>query len=146
MRALAGFLTLASIALGAFSIANGYRYGQLRDEGWRYSRRNDALLERRVEREQQEIHTMVKAVSIPYFLLTLGLFVGVLRSTPRRKGPIAAIVICVLMLGWTLIVSSAASFDEVYPAWVVATVILFVLQLTTFGSSAPTEKPAQSGS
>lgn len=142
MKALAGLLVAASVAFCIFSIAQGNSYGRLRQDYSRaYNYPNKEQIQSRVETSQGELLSTVKVVSSLYYLLSLGFFVGVLKTTPRRTGPIIGIVICVVMLGWTLILSRAASFDEVYPGWVAAAILLAILQLVTFGSAAKRDTP-----
>jgi len=131
MKGFAG-LVVALSAFVVFSVTYGARYGRLRG----YERYEQTAAER------NEIHSTVKAVSIPYYLLCLGFFVGVLRNSVLRKTPIAGILICVVMILWSLILSSAVSFDEVFLAWVGAAVLLAILQLVARNSLARGRTPA----
>ena len=124
MKGFAWFLVALSLAFVVFSITYGVRYGRLRG------------VDRYEERERYEIHSTVKAVSIPYYLLCLGFFVGVLRTSPLQKSPIAGILVSVVMTAWSFILGSAVSFDEVFLAWVGAAVLLAILKLVALGSLA----------
>ena len=84
----------------------------------------------------------VKAISIPYYLVSLGFFVGVLRATSLRKTSIVAIFVCVVMVAWSLILSARASFDEVYLAWVAAAIIIAILGLMVRGALTKREAAA----
>ena len=76
--------------------------------------------------ERDALHLMVQLVSVPYFLISLVVFALNLRY---RKGVcITGIIISVAMLLWSLVLSGAVSFDEVFPAWIAAGIVLAVLQ------------------
>jgi hypothetical protein len=139
MRTWRSGLLLASAAFLVFSAVYGGRYTKLgkdRDSIGRYSYGASAaevarqLRERaRIDDDRDEIHSIVKVVSIVYFVTCLGFFVAAWRVSPRRKLAILGAVACVVMTLWSLLVDDGISFDEVYPAWIVAAIVFGALQL-----------------
>jgi hypothetical protein len=135
MKSLLGILVTVSVAFGVFSAASGASY-----EAARRGRFGGyASLDARPDQgKMRRIHAVVKPVSILFFLGGLSAFVKGLRVT-RRKVAIAGILVCALMAAWSALLGPAVSFDEVYPAWILATVVLIAVQVAVFRPLAPSE-------
>jgi hypothetical protein len=116
MKRFAVVLVAASVGFAAFSAYYGQRYDYLSDY---FSGRW-----RQTSSERNDIHVLVKAVSLPYFLVALSFFSRAYKACGRRAASVAGMLGAVAMTGWTLIVGNAASFDEVYPAWIAAAVVI----------------------
>ncbi len=143
MKVFAVLLVALSVAFGIFSIANGVSYDELNSAWSRsYDHPDRERIRARIAQSQEEVLSTVKAISIPYYLVSLGFFVGVLRATSLRKTSIVAIFVCVVMVAWSLILSARASFDEVYLAWVAAAIIIAILGLMVRGALTKREAAA----
>jgi hypothetical protein len=137
MNGLRGLLVATSVAFAVFSGAYGAKYDEVRHAGgFSWSARS-------VDRtpELESIHATVKPVSIVYFLFSLGLFARAVRRSPWRKLCVLGIVASAFMTFWSALLSGAVSFDEVYPAWVVAAAVIGTLQLVVSSAARP-ESPA----
>jgi hypothetical protein len=117
MKGFAAFIVAASVAFAAFSGYYGSEYDDAR--GLYFTDRRPAAVS-----EMSDIHTTVKAVSLPYFLVALSFFSRAYKAFGRRGASAAGMLGSLAMTGWTLIVGPAASFDEVYPAWIAAAVVI----------------------
>ena len=140
MSGYRGFVLVVSIAFVAFSAVLGGRYEKLREDWYRsggigYSDPTSAQAAQeraekaRIDAAQGRIHSIVKPVSIAYYLLLLGFFVRAWRLSPWRKVAILGGVASLIMTLWSMMVGPGASFDEVYPAWIVAALVLPALAL-----------------
>lgn len=147
MRSYRNFLVVVSLAFVVFSAVFGARYTKLREDRrsiGRYSYGNptreqsarEEAEQNRIDAAQDGIHSLVKPVSIAYYLLCLGFFIRVVKASPWRKLAIFGAVACVFMTLWSLVVGPGASFDEVYPAWIVAGIVLPLLQLVVLPAPA----------
>ena len=152
MRSYRNLLILASLAFIVFSAVNGVKYEKLREEMWtagRYSfapapaaKERDAARRARIELRQDKIHSLVKPTSIAYFLLCLGFFVRVWSTSSWRKLALVGAFVSLAMILWSLLLGPAVSFDEVYPAWIAAAVVLLILHLVVLPRGAAQEKAA----
>jgi len=151
MRTYRGVVVVFSFAFLLFSAVFGARYDKLRKDDWNigydpYSTPAQAAQERaksaRVEAAQERIHSIVKPVSLAYYLLLLGFFVRAWRVSPWRKVAILGGVASLFMTAWSMIVSRGASFDEVYPAWIVAALVLPALSLVVLPAASAEVKAA----
>jgi hypothetical protein len=132
MKGLAVALIVVSLGFGIFSVAYGLEYGEHRNY------RADPETSRLDDIAKDEIHTTVKAVSIPFFLFCLGFFAKAVMRRGARKFAIPGILISFVMFGWTLLLSRAVSFDEVFVAWVAAALLLALLEgLTAWALARP---------
>ena len=125
MKGFAWFLVAFSLVFVVCSVVLGMQAGEINF----YDRYEAGVAER------DAVHSIVQMMSVPYFLLGLVLFA---LSLKVRKGvAIAGLVVSVLMLAWSLMLSGHVSFDEVFPAWVVAGLVLGTLQFMLARSAAP---------
>ena len=125
MKGFAWFMVAASLLFVVCSIVLGMQAGDISF----YDRYEAAAAER------DDLHFTVQLLSVPYFLLSLVLFALNLKA---RKGVgIAGILISVVMLLWSLILSGGVSFDEVFPAWILAGIVLATLQFLLTRTPAP---------
>jgi hypothetical protein len=118
MKNLTRLLVAISLGFVVFSIILGLQVAAI-DFDDRYDE---------ASAERNDLHSVVQVVSISYFLLSLVPFVVSLKARGRLV-PIVGILVCVVMTVWSLILSGAVSFDEVYPAWAGTGVLLAVLQV-----------------
>jgi len=82
---------------------------------------------------------IVTAASLGYYafagaVMSIGAVAG--RKLPWRLALGIATAGCVGMAIWSLLLSGAISFDEVYPAWIVFTLLLAGLGVAGFASGA----------
>lgn len=147
MKSYRNFLIVASLAFLAFSVVYGAKASELSKDWssvfYSYSQspdreERDRIEYARIAAEKDRVHAIVKPVSIAYYLLCLGFFGAVARHSHRRKLAILGVVACAFMTLWSILVGPRISFDEVYPAWIVAAIVLVVLQLVV-SSPAPAE-------
>jgi hypothetical protein len=75
------------------------------------------------------VHALVEAISILYFASVAAFFRDSFFQSRHRKMSLTAIALCVAMLIWSLLLSSAVSFDEVWSAWITAVIALASLLL-----------------
>ena len=122
MKGFAITLIVVAVSFGIFSVVEGLEYEKHR--GY-YS---DPERSRLDDNARDRIQTTVKAVSIPFFLLFLAFFAKAVMRPGARKFAIPGMLICLVMLGWTLLLSRAVSFDEVFVAWVAAAGVLALLE------------------
>jgi hypothetical protein len=137
MNGFRGLLVATSVAFAVFSGAYGVKYDNVRhtrDFSWS-GRSVDPTP------ELESIHAKVKPVSIVYFLFSLGFFARAVRRSPWRKVCVFAIVASAVMILWSAGLDGGASFDEVYPAWIVAAIVIGSLQLVVSSAARP-ESPA----
>ena len=75
------------------------------------------------------VHGVVMPVSLVYFAACLAFFslIAWKGASPRRWLPLGALALCLVMLIWTTMLGPAISFNEVYPAWMGAGIVLGVL-------------------
>jgi len=121
MKKLGGILVAVSIAFVVFSVVYAAKYEKLREDYRRtgYTGDYDAF-----KRNADRIHSVVKPVSLAYFGLFLALFIRAVRVPIRRAVSIVGIVAAVFMGLWSAMLDGGISFDEVYPAWIVAALVL----------------------
>lgn len=134
MKATFCIVAAVSVMFGIFSVVCGaeamgqhpsYRYGQSRTESERAYER--------FERSRRKLHNIVRGVSIPFFLACLGVFgTSFFRSKGRRAWRVSASIgmaVALLMTGWSCILSGGVSFNEVFAAWIGASVLFAGLAL-----------------
>ena len=78
-----------------------------------------------IVRKTDALHHVIKPVSLVYFLGAFGVFAAGLKKSKTLS--IIAATVALLMAGWSCLLSGAISFDEVYPAWMVAASVIGVL-------------------
>ncbi len=96
------------------------------------------------------IHDTVKVVSLAYFGSCAILFEILRRKSVRRKSvkwvqrtSQLAVFVCVVMGIWSLALSRQVSFDEVYQAWVTASVILAGIAFQHLKAAKPPIEPGE---
>lgn len=144
MKVLTIVLLALSVPFLILSMVYGIEAGSLRSSSWG---QGDAAFQA-ARQKQQTLHLIVMAFSIPYFLVALGTFVasGLLsRGKGWRIVGFVAGFLALVMVVWTLMLSGAVSYDEVFPAWLVAGVLFGVLGILslTRRQDLPPEPPPQ---
>jgi hypothetical protein len=122
---LGGFLGLTILFLAA-SVYLGLQASEMRAAAWDAGNRGYE----NSRSQLTELHMIVMGYSLPYFALGLAAFMALaLKSgaTVWRIGGGFGALVALGMIGWTLLLSGAISFDETYPAWIVAGVLLGAL-------------------
>lgn len=126
MKVLTIILLAITLPFLILSIVYGIEAGDLRGNSWR---QGDAAF-RAARQQQEKLHLIVMAFSIPYFLLALGtLVMSAIQSRPKGWRIVCSIAgfVALSMIVWTILLSGAVSYDEVFPAWLVAGVLFGVL-------------------
>ena len=145
-------LTLASVAFMAFSWVCGQMMNDLRADLWGrdVAGRSRAEADRAwaaFEKDRSDLHLVVKLVSVVYFLGAAAiLFVGSQKSAGRKGWRISlwvGSVVALIMAVWSLLLSGAISFDEVFGAWLGASGALGVLSVTCLCASIQSPVPHQ---
>jgi hypothetical protein len=151
MKGLCIGLTLASVAFMAFSWVYGEKIDDLRASLWRRdnggrSREEADRAYASFESRRSELHQVVTVASVVYYVGAAAILFVAFRST-RRKGwriaLVAGAVVALVMAAWSLLLSGAISFDEVFPAWLVASGVLGVLSLACLWAPAQPPVPRQ---
>jgi hypothetical protein len=141
MRNLQVVLVVAALAFGVFSVFFGLKDSEIRGR-WRMD--ETTAQEDRRHHEQDQIQSIVKPVSLAYFLFCLGFFIRAWKVSPRRWVAVVGAVGSLVMVLWSVLLDGGGiSFDEVYPAWILAAVVLPILQSLTLRPAAPTPATAQ---
>ena len=134
MKAFLLILSGLSLMFAIVSGVLGVQSTQLRsDYSWN-SDEGDSF--EQFERDRADLHLVVQGVSVPYFLVCGVAFGLSLALLSRRVLPIIGIVISLSMLLWSFAIGPGASFDEVFPAWILAALVLGTFQLI-LGLSRP---------
>ncbi len=115
-----GVILLASIAMIVFSCVVAYEIGDLPRKD--YSR---------FSRDLSNLHAIVKAVSLTVFLSTFFVFLlgyrGTSAGSRQRYALLLGMLGCLVIAFWSLLLSGGVSFDEVWPAWVIASAFFALL-------------------
>lgn len=142
MKVLSIILVALTLPFLILSVVYGIESGDLRSGSWGLG---DAAYQA-ARQQQQKLHLIVMAFSIPYFLLALGTFITSAiqsRSKGWRSVGFLAAFVALAMTGWSLLLSGAISFDETFPAWLVAGVLFGILGIVSLTQSQghPAEHP-----
>jgi len=140
MRTYRGVVVVLSVVFLLFSAVMGARYDKLRKDRDSIGRYNygistpeqdarDQAEHVRIDGAQERIHSIVKPVSMTYYLMCLSFFVRAWGWSPSRKTAILGAVASLVMTVWSVGIDGGVSFDEVYPAWIVAALVLPALSM-----------------
>jgi hypothetical protein len=127
MKALIRFLAAASIIVLAGAIYLSQQVSSAKSE--RYSSRSDDDdTERRIEERIDHLHLLAKIPSVIYFGAAALAFFAASRGPGLSNGLRMTLRITsglsIAMLAWSLLLSSRVSMDEVFPAWIVAALLI----------------------
>lgn len=144
MKILITTLLALTVPFLILSVVYGIEAGDVRLRLWEQS---DAAFQAS-RKKQQTLHVIVMAFSLPYFLLALGTFVtSAIQSDTKgwRIGGYVAAFAALAMVIWSILLSVAVSFDEVFPAWLVAGVLfgLFGILFLTQPRDDEWERPSR---
>ena len=146
MRIAFAFAALLSLGVGAmvFPAVDEIRRASSRREAAAFSiRQSEYMADERKRASEDEavrayerdlVHLVVQGVSIAFFWPVAGLLIWRIRRHRRRW--IGTILLSLVSCGsifsgaWALILSPGARFDEVGPAWILASLVVGVTSLT----------------
>lgn len=131
LRRLHGLAFLAYVLFGVFSALKGVEIHLLRVE---YNMMHLLDATERVYVDKTEFFALL---SLLFFAFVLALFLYSLRITQAAKRAMAffGAFIALIMLVWSLLMKVSPthiSFDEVYPAWLAALMLLLICSLVLF--------------
>ena len=137
-------LALVSLAFMGFSWIYGQKMNDLGDKLWSNSD-NRSRIEQDIafaafERDRSNLHLVVKAVSAVYFLGAAAVFAMGGKQAAGKGWKITlwvSVAISIVMLLWSLMLSGAISFDDVFPAWLAAAGLFLIVSVLRSMATPP---------
>jgi hypothetical protein len=129
MKALLRFLAVASLIVLAGAIYIGQQVSDAKSESFLSSLRDrDDAAEGRTAERIDNLHLLAKIPSVVYFGAAMVAFFAAARSPGLSNGLRMTLRItsglCLAMLAWSFLLSGRVSMDEVFPAWIVAALLV----------------------